>query len=167
LAEREAAGKAYQTVESVTHCAMNQIYFGSGANANDQHPALGLPDHPAMTRFLSDYAACLDLFAASGNPATIHHLIELYEYLIPGDPAGVFDAIYAVLLGPAAREGYHHESLGNSVVVRIIERYLADYRSILEDEARQARLVAILQLFSDVGWSDALKLLYDLPDLLR
>jgi len=165
--EREAAGKAYHTAESVTHHAMNQIYFGSGANANDQRPALGLPDHPAMTRFLSDYAACLDLFAASGNPATIHHLIELYQYVIPGDPAGVFDAIHAVLLGPAAREGYHHESLGNSVVVRIIQRYLADYRSIFEDEARRARLVAILQLFSNVGWSEALRLLYDLPDLLR
>ncbi len=95
------------------------------------------------------------------------NLIELYEYVIPGDPAGVFDAIHAVLLGPAAREGYHHESLGNRVVVRIIQRYLADSRSIFEDEDRRVKLVAILQLFSDVGWSEALKLLYDLPDLLR
>ena len=44
---------------------------------------------------------------------------------------------------------------------------LADYRAVFEDEGRRARLVAILQLFSEVGWSDALKLLYDLPDLLR
>ena len=166
-AEREAAGKAYQKVESVTHHAMNQIYFGSGAHANDQRPARGLADYPAMTQFLSDYAQCLELFSASGNPATIHHLIELYEYVIPGDPAGVFNAIHGVLLGPAAREGYHRETLGNSVVVRIIQRYLADYRSIFEDEDQRAKLVAILQLFSDVGWSEALKLLYDLPDLLR
>ena len=35
------------------------------------------------------------------------------------------------------------------------------------DDTRRAALVEILRLFSDVGWSDALKLLYDLPDLLR
>lgn len=29
------------------------------------------------------------------------------------------------------------------------------------------QLVEILQLFSEVGWTDALRLLYDLPDLLR
>ncbi|WP_156361904.1 hypothetical protein [Sphingomonas sp. Leaf343] len=32
----------------------------------------------------------------------------------------MFDIVHAVLPGPAAREGYHHESLANSVVVRII-----------------------------------------------
>lgn len=166
-AARATAGKAYQAAESVTHHAMNQLYFGSGANANEHNPALGLPDHSAMARFLVDYADILGMLAFSGNPATIHHLIELYEYLSPANPAGVFDAIHGVLLGPAAREGYHHESLGNSAVVRIIRRYIADHRAIFEDETRRSHLVALLQLFSDVGWSDALKLLYDLPDLLR
>lgn len=151
----------------VTHNAMNQIYFGSGANANELHPALGLPDHQAMARFLKDYADILDLLAFSGNPATIHHLIELYEYLIPGDPPGVFDAIHGLLLGPAAREGYHHESLGNTAVVRTIQRYIADHRVIFDDVARRARLVEILALFSEVGWPEALKLMYDLPELLR
>ena len=79
----------------------------------------------------------------------------------------MFDIVHEVLLGPAAREGYHHESLANSVVVRMIRRYIADHRSIFDDPARRARLVAILAVFSDVGWPDALKLMYDLPDLLR
>ncbi len=165
--DRKAAGQAYQMAERVTHHAMNQLYFGSGAHANEQNPALGLPTHAAMARFLTDYAAILELLAVSGYPATVHHLIELYEYLIPGAPSAVFDAIHSVLLGSAAREGYHHESLGNSAVVRLIRRYIADYRSIFEDQARRTHLVEILQLFSDVGWAEALKLLYDLPDLLR
>jgi hypothetical protein len=147
--------------------SLPELYFGSGANANDLQPALGLPDHAAMKRFLTDYAGVLDLLAYSGNPATIHHLIELYEYLIPADPAAVFDIVHAVLLGPAAREGYHDESLANSVVVRMTRRYIADHRSIFDDPARRARLVSILGLFSDVGWPDALKLMYELPDLLR
>ena len=73
----------------------------------------------------------------------------------------------ALLTGPAAREGYHHESLAAPVIVRMITRYIADHRSIFEDDTRRAALVEILRLFSDVGWSDALKLLYELPELLR
>jgi hypothetical protein len=49
----------------------------------------------------------------------------------------------------------------------MITRYIADHRSIFEDNERRAALVEILRLFSEVGWSEALRLLYDLPDLLR
>jgi hypothetical protein len=76
----------------------------------------------------------------------------------------VFDALRALLLGSAAREGYQYERLAAAVIVRMITRYIADHRSIFEDDGRRAALVAILRLFSDVGWSEALKLLHDLPD---
>jgi hypothetical protein len=75
--------------------------------------------------------------------------------------------MYEMLLDPAAREGYHHKSLANSVVVRMIRRYIADHRLIFDDPERRARLVAILALFSDVRWPDGLKLMYGFPDLLR
>lgn len=78
----------------------------------------------------------------------------------------MFDIVRAVLPGPAARESYHHESLASIVVVRIIRRYIADQRAIFNDPERRARLVSILGLFSDVGWPDALKLMYEMPDLL-
>lgn len=165
--DKKAAGSRYGDAEKVVHHAMNQLYFGSGAQANEREPALGLPDHDAMAQFLVDYARILALLAASREPATLHHLIELYEYLIPGEPIAVFEAIHAILLGPGEQEGYQHESLANSAVVRIVRRYIADYRGIFEDAERRARLVGILQLFSEVGWTEALKLLYDLPDLLR
>jgi hypothetical protein len=120
-----------------------------------------------MACFLTDYADILALLAAAREPSTLHHLIELYAFLIPGDPIAVFEAIHAILLGPGEEEGYHHETLAHSAVVKIIRRYIADHRAIFEDEGRRSRLVAILQLFSDVGWTEALRLLYDLPDLLR
>lgn len=170
--DKEAARKRYKAAEEVIHHAMNQLYFGSGAyvragsNEEDESGS-GLPDAAAKARFLSDYADILTLLAASHEPATLHHLIELYEFLIPGDPVRVFEALHALLLGRGEEEGYHYESLGNAAVVRIIQRYIADHRAIFEDEGRRARLVAILQLFSEVGWTEALKLLYDIPDLLR
>ena len=166
-ADKVAARERYRAAEMVINHAMNQIYFGSGANAADRAEGTGLPDAAAMVRFLIDYASILSLFARSREPATLHHLIELYEFLIPSDPVKVFEAIHSILLGRGEEEGYHHESLGNTAVVGIVQRYIADHRSIFEDEGRRTKLVAILRLFSEAGWPDALNLLYDLPDLLR
>ncbi len=164
--DKQAAIKKYRAAEDVIHHAMNQLYFGSGANEHDRE-SVGLPDAVAMACFLDDYAEILSLIATSHEPATLYHLIELYEYLIPANPVRVFEAIHSILLGRGKEEGYHFEHLAEVSLVRIVKRYLAEYRTIFEDENRRAKLVEIIQLFSDVGWTDALKLLYELPDLLR
>jgi hypothetical protein len=164
---RDAAVARYRAAEQVVGHLMNQFYFGSGAYAGNKEAEIGLKSVDAMRQFLADYQPALELLAGSHEPATHHHLVELYEYLIPGDPSQVFDAVHGLLLGAGAREGYHYESLASTVIVRMITRYIADHRSIFEDDVRRAHLVEMLRLFSDVGWSDALKLLYDLPELLR
>lgn len=165
--EKKAAAERYGAAERVIHHAMNQLYFGAGARAEDQEDGPGLNNPNTKSRFLTDYAAILGLIQQSREPATLHRLIELYEYLIPGDPEAVFTAIHAILTGVGAEEGYQYENLGSSAVVRVVKRYIADHRGIFEDTMRRAMLVEILQLFSEVGWTDALRLLYDLPDLLR
>lgn len=166
-AARDAAIARYRAAEHIINHLMNQLYFGSGAYQESNNPSEGLASIEAMSSFLADYRPMLVLLAESHEPATHHHLIELYEYLIPGDPAGVFKALHGLLLDAGMREGYHHESLALKLIVRIVTRYLADYRSLFEDEACRTHLLEILRLFSDVGWPDAMKLLYDLPELLR
>lgn len=171
---RDAEIKRYRAAGMLVNHAVNQLYFGSGAyaaqqsqqNSQDEDP-LGLLDIKAKAQFLDDYADTLAMLASSQEPGTLHHLIELYEYLIPGNPVTVFESVHQILFGRGREEGYHFESLGNTAVVRIVQRYIADHRSIFEDEGRRARLVEILRLFSEVGWAEALKLLYELPELLR
>ncbi|NVM87478.1 hypothetical protein FHT32_001117 [Variovorax sp. SG517] len=165
--EKRAAGMEYSAAERVIHHAMNQLYFGAGAHAKNNEDGPGLTTAGAKALFLTDYAGILALLQRSREPATQHHLIELYSYLIPGNPVVVFTAIHAILTGPGADEGYQFESLGSAAVVKMVRRYIADHRSIFDDPKRRASLVEILQLFSDVGWTDAIRLLYDLPDLLR
>ncbi|MCG7936650.1 MAG: hypothetical protein JAY68_18570 [Candidatus Thiodiazotropha taylori] len=164
--DKQAARNLYSSAEKVIGKALDELYFGSGAYA-DPHKNPGLPDTTSKAQFLKDYNEILAWLATSHEPATQHRLIELYEYLIPGDPVRVFEAIHEILFGKGKEEGYHYERLAQTTVVRIVQRYIADHRGIFEDEDRRRKLVAILQLFSDSGWTDALKLLYDLPDLLR
>ncbi len=165
--ETKAAAERYSAAEHVIHHAAMQLYFGAGARAEDKEDGPGLNNPDAKSRFLADYAAILGLLQQSREPATLHYLIELYEHLMPGDPIAVFTAIHAILTGVGAEEGYHYESLGSTAVVQVVKRYIADHRGIFDDPKRRAMLVEILQLFSEVGWTDALRLLYDLPDLLR
>lgn len=165
--EKDIAGRAYKAAEQVTLHAMNQLYFGAGTRAKGKVDGTGLDSVEAKKRFLADYADILALLRRSREPATLHHLIELYEYLIPGDPVAVFTAIHAILTEPGAEEGYHFESLGSKAVAKVVRRYIADHRDIFEDPDRRAKLVEILQLFSEAGWPEAIGLLYELPDLLR
>lgn len=146
----------------------NQLYFGSGALSSDgDTEPLGLPDADAKQRFIEDYADVLDVISCHAQSRTVHNLIELYGFLLEGDPTAIFDRIALLLLGPAAADGYHFESLGSDGLVKLVRRYIADHRYIFESADRRERLIEVLELFSGAGWPDALKLLFELPDLLR
>lgn len=166
-AAKAAAIECYRACAMLIDHAVNQLYFGSGAYNGQNADAAGLPNKEAQARFLDDYSDILAMFGRSREPSTLHHLIETYEFLIPANPTAVFEAVHQILLGRGRDEGYHFESLGSDAVVRIVRRYVADHRAIFDDDDRRARLVAILRLFSEAGWVDALRLLYDLPELLR
>ena len=166
--ERQAMEALYIAGERLLDQSCNQLYFGSGAfRPSNDEDGLGLVDVLGKQRFLADYRTILDQIGQNGRARTIHHLIDLYAYLADAAPDVVFDHIAAILIGPAIEEGYQLEALGAAALVALVRRYLADYRAVFEDEDRRARLVAVLELFSSVGWPDALKLLYELPDLLR
>lgn len=166
--ERQRAETLARAGDSLLEHACNQLYFGSGAfrsGNNEKPPGLATPD--AMRLFLQEYLETLDVIGRSGTARTLHHLIELYDFIAAAAPETVFDRIAALIVGPAAREGYQFESFGSTVLVKLIRRYLADHRAVFEDEQRRASLVEVLELFSSAGWPDALQLLYELPDLLR
>lgn len=157
-----------RAAHSLLDHACNQLYFGSGAfrsKAKNESP--GLCDCDDMQQFLREYTFTLDAIGQVASPRTLYNLIELYVFLVPAAPELVFDRVAAILVGPAFEAGYQFESLASDSLVRFVRGYLADHRSIFDDQQRRARLVDVLELFSTAGWPEALKLLYDLPDLLR
>lgn len=166
--ERQAAEALYIAGDRLLDQSCNQLYFGSGASGpSHKEDGPGLLDVLGKQRFLVDYRTILDQIGQNGGARTIHHLIDLYGFLADAAPGEVFDHIAAILVGPAIKDNYQFESLGADALVALVRRYLADYRAVFEDQGRRARLVAVLESFSSVGWPDALKLLYELPDLLR
>ena len=159
----------YVAADNLIDQVCNQLYFGSGAfrSKGEGESRPGLQTAADKQRFLADYATPLDAIAKHAQARTVHNLFALLSYLVEGDPTGVFERISKILLGPAAADGYQFEALGLDSLVKLVRRYLADHRDIFEDPNRRQTLVKVLEVFSSAGWPEALKLLFELPDLLR
>jgi len=58
--------------------------------------------------------------------------------------------------------------MGADLVVRLVQRFLADYTSLIANNLEYRKsLVEILDQFAEVGWPEARKLVYNLPEMLR
>jgi hypothetical protein len=104
---------------------------------------------------------------AVATPHTIKYLLEIYEFLLPADPRSFIIRIADFIDGPAAQEAYQHELIAAGSIVKFVRWLLADYRSICAKSATRGRLIRILGTFVDAGWPETMRLMWELPDLLR
>jgi len=146
-----------------------EVYFASGADdakyQRDQKQRV-LPSLEAR-RFYREVTQILDELAQIGHPRIAHTLLETLEFFVPIDPRGVFLRVGTVVR-TAQQWGYQYESLAADLIVRLIERYLADYRALLqEDKECRKVLIEILDVFVKAGWPSARRLAYRLEEIFR
>lgn len=144
----------------------SEVYFASGVFQLRQ----GKPDPigpDRRRRLYIETGPLLDRLAEVPVAKVIHHLVETLEGMIDFDPRGVFLRIARVIaLGRETR--YETETLAINVFVRVVERYLAEYRTLIGSDAEMREaLVAMLDTFVDAGWPQARRLTYGLHELFR
>jgi hypothetical protein len=144
-----------------------QLYFASGASGAKTQGGM-MPLSPEdQQRFYNEAGSILDELAEVGLPSVAHYLLETLETFIPLDPKGVF-----LRIGHVVRSGhkglYEYESLAVGLIVRLVELYLADHQVIFQqyETCRQA-LLEILDIFVQVGWPEARRLMYRLEEIFR
>jgi hypothetical protein len=166
--EWEAGLRIGIAATSILQCCVDQLYYGSGAceRINKQDKIL-LDSRSKKNSFIIEYGSILDLIGNACDAGALYHLLLLYEFILEGNPEAAFDRIIQLLVEPAAREGLHREPLAVAAVVRIMKLYLADHFELFENPDRRSDLIRVLSLFADQGWPEALRLLYELPDLMR
>jgi hypothetical protein len=148
---------------------LNQFYFSSGAfrQRNSDEEGKPLESIEAKREFFKESVPILQRVADVGHPETIHHLMDLLEYLMDADSETVFDLAARALVNAGHRQGYHFESLGADQVVKLFGRFLADHRPLFDQPARRQTLVTCLDAFIEAGWPSARRLLYRLPELMQ
>lgn len=142
-----------------------EIYFASGTFQKKRGRATITKSK--RERFYREVGTLLDGLAEIPLARISHRLVETLEACVEFDPRGVLLRVARVVeLGKAGN--YQLESLAQGVVVRLVERYLAEHRSLFQRdaEARDA-LIGILDTFVAAGWPEARRLTYGLPEIFR
>jgi hypothetical protein len=139
-------------------CIATTLYFASGAAPASRQST------PAAPRYAALAFPVLEQLALLSHPAVVHHVAETLEHLTPHDPERAFLATAVAATPP---HGYQWESQGAETIMRIIDRYAADYRDILL--TRPACLTALrrmLEIFARSGWDQAIQRVQDLAEFL-
>lgn len=157
-ADQERFGGHIKNIDSVAMC----LHLHSGAPRGNQSTDLQ-PDE----KFYRSAKPLLEKLAVMGHPHTAHSVIETLVHFAPVDPPGVL-LLIAEVLKSASAQNYHYEQLGEELIVRLVERYLAEYRPMLRERHDcHAALMGILEIFVRVGWPDAHQLTYRLSEIYR
>lgn len=152
-----------QALNNILDDMAMRIYFASGGDNNTDHTQEELA---RRWRLYRELIPVLDRLADCAVVHTAYYLIQALEHFIQADPAGVFRLIVKSVMA-SSRFGYAFESMGADVIVRIVEKYLADYRDVFSDDARLNELMACLNLFVSAGWPAAQSLTFRLAEIWR
>jgi len=161
-------GAQVRDLVELANTAAREVYFSSGAF----HERQNAPDGRTLTlsekqRFLQEIGPVMDELTSTGLPAVVHSIVETLESLVPADPADVLMRVGQTIRAGEA-EGYQFESLAVDRVVRMIERYLAEYRPLLRENPNcQRTLREMLDTFVNVGWPNTWRLTYRLDEIYR
>lgn len=97
---------------------------------------------------------------------TAHHFMQLLHAALAYDVPGVLRR--AAQVAEASRPaGYTLDGLAVSEVVSLVEEVLADHGSEARSGETLANLEQLLNLFAEVGWPDALRLIWRLDEVFR
>ena len=137
-----------------------RLFFASGA-----HPG-GSDITTAQLRLFEEARGFFEKLADCLVPSIAHHLIETLERYIDVAPGDVF-ALIARAVRAAERGGYALESMAQDLIVRIVERYLADHSEVFECADRRRDLMSCLDIFVRAGWPAAQALTFRIPEIWR
>ena len=138
------------------------IYFISGARDGDE--PIG---DQVLRRLYVESGEVIDELADVGLPHLSHHLLQALEMLIPANPHGVFVRVARVIRG-GQKGDYQYDQMAEDVIVRIINRYLADHRDLFQrDEEARQHLIGVLDTFVRAGGESARRVSYGLDGIFR
>ena len=137
-----------------------RLFFAAGG-----HPS-GSPITTAQIRLFDEARAFFEQLADCLVPSVAHHVIETLERYIDVAPSEVF-ALIARSVRAAERGGYAIESMAATLIVRIVEQYLADHSEVFESADRRRDLMNSLDIFVRAGWPAAQALTFRIPEIWR
>ncbi|MEK4058504.1 MULTISPECIES: ATP-binding protein [Paenibacillus] len=160
----------HSDIIEIVDAANMAVYFSSGAhdkkNGEDGSVSNSF-DFERVKVFFTEADKVLDELADFSIPGVTHHLLQTLEFLVPVDPVAIFMRIVRTIRVGQSGE-YQLESMGADLLVRLIERYMAEYRIVFRDNPDCLQsLIEVLDIFVKAGWSSAQRLTYRMEEIFR
>ena len=171
-AEAHLSGRQDSDGDTVEKCAKigaliaSRLYFSSGAFKSGNAPRRSV-DVSARREFFDGARPIIRTLSFFAIPAVTHHLLEILNEFADIEPREVL-LNSALILDAAKRSGYASDSMAADLVANIVERFIADQRSLLRNdtEARMA-LIGMLDQFAQMAWPRVQRLVYRLDEIYR
>jgi hypothetical protein len=97
---------------------------------------------------------------------TAHRFMQILNGVLALDPVGVIEMAWEVVVA-GRPHGFNLDALAIEEVVKITESILADYRLEARANATLGQIFEILEIFSETGWPQALRLVWRLDEVYR
>jgi hypothetical protein len=97
---------------------------------------------------------------------TAHYFMKLLNGMLRYNPALVLWMARDVVMS-SERFNFTIDSLALGEAVQLVESLLADHRAQIQDDASIKNLVELLDCFAEVGWPEALQLVWRLDEIYR
>ena len=159
-------------LHQLAHNVATELYIGSGASderksSRQTHEEVRPPNEEEKAQLLSESKELFDALCDIEFVESAYDVLQTLEFLVGVDHAGIIQRV-ATIVRRAERDGIQYESMAADLVVRIVERYLAEYGALFREstEAREA-LLDILDVFVSAGWPGATRLTYRLGEVFR
>jgi len=97
---------------------------------------------------------------------TAHHFMELLNGALNYDAKQIL-RMAADVVCCSKRFNYNLDGMAMKEVVKLVESILADYRDKVQEDSSIINLLEVLDAFVEVGWPDALNLVWRLDEIYR
>lgn len=166
----ELLTEQFKNVYDVFDLILNNLYFKCGAMRDEKQQRdknLEQKYFFTVSPIINKVAEWVDRehYALILAP-TIHHIIEMLNYLLEFDVCNIIKLIKIFILY-SRKVGYTGDSLAEKEMVDIMKKIFADYKLKIQDEEVLKNIMIILDCFAEIGSSDAVNFIWHLEEIYR
>ena len=166
---REIIRSVYSSIDEV----VTRFYFASGLFKDGEGgPPISDEERKAFYKFIKPILdrvveVCDDENGGLLFAPTAHYLMQILNGMLDYEPKHILSLAHKVVK-TSKRGGYNFDSMAVKEVVKLVESILANHRVDVRDNKESLEeLLGILDIFSEVGWPEALNLVWRLDEVFR
>jgi len=166
--DKEVLKEKYRKLFNVIDAVASRAFFDAGTFKSNKRVISSSDKRLYFSRMQPLFSIMAEISEKYGwlHPSTTNHIIEYLQNMLFVDPAECLSLALRIVKGSSAM-GYHMDPLGIKEAVKLVEMLLTDHKQVLQNPDSLNDMLNFLDIFSDVGSDEAVKLVWRLEEVFR